>query len=180
MHPEARAFVSKVTSELPLRRRVVEIGGRNINGGVREFFPAAEYINTDIEEGKGVDVVADGAEYEPPWEPDTVVCCEVLEHAEQAEAIIANAHRMLRPGGLLILTAAAPPREVHSGWDGGPHLFKDEFYRNVEPDELARWLSIFGARVKVEYDSEHGDIYAVAVKEPTPAPAKPFLDWVEV
>lgn len=181
MHEEARDYVSRIVAELPKRRRIVEIGGRNVNGGIRDLFGDAAYISTDIAAGEGVDVVADGADYTPPWQPDTVVCCETLEHAQRASGIIFNAYHMLAPGGVFIMTAAAPPREVHSGWDGSPWLFDKEHYANITPEALAAWLQRFLV-AEVEYDDIHGDIRAVASKA-RPRTAQDLLkmiDWTEV
>jgi hypothetical protein len=71
---------------------VVEIGGRNVNGSVRELFhPECAYLSTDIAPGDGVDIVADGASLSLDIAADLVVCCEVLEHASNADAVVAIA-----------------------------------------------------------------------------------------
>ena len=85
MHPEARAFTRGQAATCLPRAALVDLGARDFNGGVRDLFPdAASYVGVDLAPGAGVDVVADapptGAQAgEPP--PETVVCCEVLEHA---------------------------------------------------------------------------------------------------
>jgi hypothetical protein len=186
-------YVARVLRTLPPRTKVVEIGSHIINGTIRMAFavtaPEADYIGIDTEPGNGVDVVAGGEEYTPPWPPDTVVCCEVLEHTPAAEAICWNAHRMLAAGGVFIVTAAAPPRKPHRSdatlpraalmlqgkfdaetvqraianvpedWDT-PY---DEFYRNVTPDLLYEWLKPFSA-ISVEYNDRHGTVMALARK----------------
>lgn len=180
MHDEARDYVSRMVAALPTPRRVVEIGGRNINGGVRDLFgDDCTYICTDIEAGEGVDVVADGGTYTPPWAPDIVVCCEVLEHAPNAHAIITNAHRMLAPGGAFIVSAAAPPRAVHSGWDGQEWLFDGEHYANITEKELTAWCYPLFDSVTVEYDAAHGDVRALAIRA-TVMDTRPYLAWEEV
>lgn len=179
MHDEARDYVSRMVAALPQRRRVVEIGGRNVNGGVLDLFGECEYICTDIEAGEGVSVVTDGATYVPPWAPDTVVCCEVLEHAANAHAIVINAHRMLAAGGVFIVTAAAPPRAEHSGYDGQPWLFEGEHYANITEQELTDWCYPLFASLTVEYDSEHGDIRTLAIKAQE-LRTDTYINWEEV
>src|SRR5262249_32046337 len=110
-------------------RTVLEIGSWDVNGSVRRLFAGATYLGVDIVPGPGVDVVADGASFAPEHPPDCVVCTEVLEHTLRAEAIVANAHRMLAPGGVLVLTAAWAGRLPHSAVDGG-RLRPREFYSN--------------------------------------------------
>jgi SAM-dependent methyltransferase len=153
MHPEARAWVAQHATE----GRTLEIGSRDINGGVRDLF-ADDYTALDLIDGPGVDVVADVTTYKPKTKYDVIVCCEVLEHTDAD--IIAAAHRLLRPGGRLILTAAGPTRTPHSAVDGGP-LRPDEFYRNVEPTDLARSLADWR---DVTIDELGPDIRAVATK----------------
>lgn len=161
MHAEAFGWVQRQIAQLPPRRRVVELGGRDINGSIRQLFVGSAYTAVDIAPGPGVDVVADGATFRPEVQPDTVVTCETLEHAEAAEAIVRNAHAMLAPGGVLVLTCASTGRPPHSGIDGGA-VRPGEHYANVAPDELEAWLSEFSSRV-VEYDPR-GDVYALAIK----------------
>src|SRR5262245_62083953 len=127
MHLEAYAFVQGMAHERP-RGPVLEIGGRNINGTVRGLFVGDPYCAIDLTPGPGVDVVADGASFAPLAAPACIVCCEVLEHTGAAAAIVRNAHRILRPGGILLLTAAGPGREPHSAIDGGD-LRPGEYYQ---------------------------------------------------
>lgn len=162
MHSEAYAFVRVVASQLLAPRRyVVEIGSRNVNGSVRDLFLGAAYTGIDVQPGPGVDVVVAGEAFRPAARPDTVICCEVFEHTDAADAIIANAHRMLQPGGVFIATMAGTGRGPHSAVDGGP-LRDGEFYRNVEAEQLRQWLDSFPKKALQE---KAGDLYCVAWKD---------------
>lgn len=160
MHQAARWWVEQWRG--PDVDGVLEFGGRDVNGGVRDVWPeAARYVGVDVQPGPGVDVVGDAGTVDcghGMW--DVVVCCEVLEHVddETAEAICANAWVHLRDGGRLIVTAAGPGRVPHSAIDGGP-LRPGESYRNVDRVMLGRWLSPFASSLIVEAD---GDVRAVA------------------
>jgi SAM-dependent methyltransferase len=163
MHAAAYGFVLRIVRDLPtVPLRVVEIGAREINGSLRPLFPGCRYTGVDIEKGDGVDVVADGATWLPDEPADVVVCCEVLEHAPQAEAVVANLLRMVRPGGLLIITAAGPGRAAHSGVDGGPPR-EGEHYRNIPPEELVGWLAGLPI-LNLEADQIWGDVRAMGRK----------------
>jgi SAM-dependent methyltransferase len=173
MHPDAYAAVARLRTKPAFR--VFEVGSLNINGSVRTLFPGAEYHGIDRVEGPDVDAVGDGATYVPPFEPDTIVCCEVLEHADQPKAIIEHLASVLARGGTLIVTCAGPGRAPHSGVDGG-RLKNGEHYANIMPDDLAAWLDDAGLyEVKVEggrgvegarlaRTDKPGDVYAAAVK----------------
>ena len=160
MHPAARDYVAQQVAARGPFGRVLEIGSRDINGVVRDLFGECDYTGLDYMDGPGVDVVADGATYKGPRLFDAVVCCEVLEHTEDAPKIVKNAHRNLRKGGVFIVTTATDPRPAHSAYDGG-ELRDGEFYRNVSRQALQAWLKPF---TDVDVDILGADIRATAVK----------------
>lgn len=168
MHRECYSWFSQQLHALDLRRRIVEIGSRNINGSLRDLWydvqPAPEYVGIDVLPGPGVDVVASGATYQPPWAPDTVLCAEVLEHVPDdiAEDICQNALAMLAPGGIALLSMATDPRAPHSAIHGREELEPGEFYRNVSEASLTNWLRGFEAVTC--YRHPRGDLYACAYK----------------
>lgn len=162
MHAGAFSYVARVVGERGPFARVLEIGGRNINGSVRPLFGDAAYTSLDIAPGPGVDVVADAASWKAPQTFDAVVCCEVLEHTASAPAIVATAGQAVKRGGWVIITAACPPRAPHSASDGGP-LTADEFYANIDPSDLADWLGAIGTH-EVTVDHQAGDVYGWAHK----------------
>lgn len=141
-------------------KNVVEFGGRNINGSVREWIDAGDYLSIDVVDGAGVDLVADAAEWDGDAKYDLVVCCEVLEHTKAVAEILASAGRALRPGGTFVLTAACDPREGHSAIDGA-ELRDGEYYRNLKPADLkVTW----GDVADIEWDRTAGDVRATIVK----------------
>lgn len=159
MHEAARTYVARFATDTPLD--VIEIGSRNVNGGVRDLFPAASWTGVDIIDGPAVDVVADAATWMPDTRADLVVCCEVLEHTADWPRILANAAGMLRSGGRIVVTAAGPTRAPHSGIDGGP-VRPDEHYANLDADELHSELVIAGFR-NVQTETVGADVRATGV-----------------
>jgi SAM-dependent methyltransferase len=161
VHPEARQFVHD-TLHGQFFGLVVEVGGRNINGGVRDLFNYQEYLSIDLEPGPDVDVVGDCREWSPPWPngADLVVCCEVLEHTDDPAGVIAACAGYLALGGRLVVTCAGPGREPHSGHDGGP-VRDGEHYANISPPDLVRWLHDAGIQGSlIEYHAGACDVYA--------------------
>jgi hypothetical protein len=137
MHNGAFNWVLEKAPNIP-NAKVLDIGGRDVNGTVRRIFDTNTYICVDLQSGMGVDVVADGATYVPPWTPDIIVCCEVLEHARCPVDIINHAARLLSPGGWLLLTAATSDRTPHGSNGGG--LDPGEYYLGVSPLSVGAWL----------------------------------------
>lgn len=164
MHMQAWAFVAQAVREQGPFASVVELGGRDVNGSVRDLFAGASYLTVDIVDGPGVDVVADCCTWRADSTFAAVVCCEVFEHESRWCELCATAYSVLEDGGVAILTMAGPGREPHSAVDGGP-LRAGEFYGNVSADELAVALTAAGfAKVAVDGESQYGDTYALAWK----------------
>lgn len=160
MHHEAMQYVSNFATSEPVV--VIELGSRDINGSPRGLFPNATYVGVDVEDGAGVDVVADGCEYVPKRKADVVVCCEVLEHLKQWRRLLNNAGRCCRKGGRVVVTAAGPGRTPHSAVDGG-QVRPDEWYENIEPKALGAALKRAGF-VDVEVAVRGADVQATGVK----------------
>jgi predicted SAM-dependent methyltransferase len=140
MNAACHNVVAQMLATIPPRKAVVEFGSRNVNGDVRDLFKrAGVHEGVDVVEGPGVDVVEDAATYTPDFECDTVVCLNMLEHAPNAEAILANACRILQPGGWLVFSAGGPDWPVH-GANGGD-LLAGEFYQPITEALLRKWTA---------------------------------------
>lgn len=165
MHQQAWQFVRSRVSQHPARQRVVEIGSRNINGSVRSAFDAGvTYWGCDLASGPDVDAVCAGQDADPPFTPDTVVCCEVLEHTPDGCEIITRAFELLGTGGVLLITAAGVGRTPHSAIDGGP-VRDGEYYDNIDESRLRYWLEVAGfERVLIRSNASLSDIYAEGIK----------------
>lgn len=172
MHEGAFRFVADMVNQLEPRRSVVELGSCTVagdwaySGPIRPLFSAARhYLGVDLVAGPNVDQVGNAATWQPKFRQrpiDTVVCCETLEHTPEGEQICANAHNLLSPGGVFIVTAAGEGRDAHSCVDGGPNLQDWEHYENVTRDNLRWWLKPFG--FWMISTATPTDIYALAVK----------------
>lgn len=162
MHPEALAYVKQHAPAEP--GDVAEVGAYNVNGSPRPLFSAAtSYVGFDVRPGRDVDEVRDVSAWKAAPRFDTVVSTETLEHAADPERLLGGMARMLRDGGLLILTAAAPERQPH-GNNGGA-VGAGESYAGVAEKDLRRWLREAGLTVvDLEHHPRRGDLYAVARK----------------
>lgn len=164
MHQEAMTFLKNCAAVLQRPSRVCELGSRDVNGSPREVFQDFRnlYVGVDLRPGPGVDVVADASDWNLGASIlfDLVVCTECLEHAPNAALICDNAFRLLRSGGVFLVTAAGVKRAPHSV--NGDELPEGEFYRNVSEADLSIWLKDFAVVLIQERDGI--DIYALAVK----------------
>jgi len=124
------------------------------------------YTGIDLIGGIGVDIVADAVTYKPPRgdQPDTVVCCEVLEHSPIWVDIVLAAGRVLSDDGILILTCATEPRAPHSAYDGG-EMRPREYYGNVDVLDFANVLFQAGFKQHETNKTSDGDLQCLAWKK---------------
>ena len=92
MRKQVNEIVRIVSESLPKKIKVLEIGSLIVEGqehlSVRKYFPEAEYIGVDMQQGNGVDVVADCIDYcygyyQSGKEFDLILCLDMLEHAKE-------------------------------------------------------------------------------------------------
>jgi SAM-dependent methyltransferase len=145
--------------------RVLDLGGRDINGSVRDLLPAARWTGLDITPGPGVDLVHDAT---LPWPDrwdrfDLVVCTEVLEHVQGWRDLLRTAAQALEPGGpeALFVTCASTDRRPH-GASGELDPPPGEWYANVAAEALQVRLGELFTQMVVEYRTLPGDAYAWA------------------
>lgn len=159
-HAGQRFFVGNLKRHLPQffrQCRVLELGSRDADGSMREWFDHCQYVGVDVLPGKGVDQVVLPAHYAASSETfDTIVCCEWLEHDPLWAETLENARRLLKPGGLLIVAAASAGRARHArcGQDAQPM----DYYRNLGAEDiraLPGWLTHFEAHYLVEDTQSH-------------------------
>lgn len=119
-------FVSRIcTQERISGKRVLEIGSYNVNGSARDViipYGPCEYVGVDQQEQAGyVDLVLGAEEvagYFGMESFDVVVSTEMLEHAKDWKGAVESMKSVLKPGGLLVLTARGPGFPIHAyPWD---------------------------------------------------------------
>lgn len=174
MHEQAFTWLARtvrweVLPEFASPPRVLEVGSLDVNGSPRALFPDSEYVGVDRVAGKGVDVICDVADlYTLQGDNiglfDMVVSTETLEHMPLPATLLVSAWQALKPGGFLLLTAAAPPRQPHR-CDGSVGDLRGEHYENIRPDDLRRLLVLCQFTVlDLLHDADHGDVYVLARK----------------
>jgi len=101
-------FLEENLARLPEGASVLNVGAGGEVAGVLAAHAAPRSFRVtslDIDPGRGPDVVGDVAEHDfGDQRFDAVVMCEVLEHVREPGRAIANVHRALSPGGVLILS----------------------------------------------------------------------------
>lgn len=113
-----------------IRGPILEIGSKWYGGTMQSNFrpdlPGREYVGTDLEEGRDVDVVCDITKTDEVRDRlgvsrfHTVICLSVLEHCWQPFWAAQNIASVMAPGGILFLSVPFVWRQ---------HGFPNDFWR---------------------------------------------------
>lgn len=175
-HYQQLKFVGVVKHALPSyfsNTRVLEVGSWDRNGSVRKFFENCEYTGADVAPGPGVDLVMPGEAVDlPDGSLDVAISAECFEHNPKWRETFTNMHRMLRPGGLCLVTCAAVGRGEHGtsriARDSSLTALKgdDDYYANLRRSDYERGFDLprMFADHKVFYNKYFRDIYFVGIK----------------
>lgn len=169
-HPEQREFFTELQGEFPemfFDVSVLEIGSLNINGTVRDFFDAKEYVGVDVADGPGVDVVAQGQDLDYADKSfDVAVSAECFEHNPYWLETFDNMIRMSRK--YVVFTCGSTGRPEHGTRAttpaDSPFTVEWDYYRNLdETDFLSNYdFSVFDF-YRFVYNSDSCDLYFVGV-----------------
>lgn len=104
---EMPVFLERLARQLEVRHsgRVLDYG--SADAPYRGFFPASvEFVTADLSGNAEADLAVDGDGTLPlPSESfDAVISTQVLEHVPDPDVYLAECHRVLRPGGRMLLS----------------------------------------------------------------------------
>ncbi len=181
-HKDQLDFVTLVRQCFPSHfedRKVLEIGSMSVNESVRSCFTGGSYVGVDVAPGPGVDQVCQGQLLGYPSESfDTVISCECLEHNPFWVETVSNMFRMVKPGGLVIVSCATVGRAEHgtmrtSTADSSPLSVSIgwEYYRNIPVAEFGRTFGLDGwcDGYVLLPNWQHCDLYFVGLRRPSAA-----------
>ncbi len=170
MHQAAITYCQKVKVKFPDHFKgglVLDCGSHDINGTTRFLFEKGLYIGIDIYPGCNVDITISTKDLCMPNAFDVVISTEMLEHDKDwAESILAMLLN-LRPGGLLLITAAGEGRAEHGTIKCLPKdsPLTNSYYRNVTKKMLLDIIPIDTfSEMAIEYNEEAKDIYLYGIK----------------
>jgi SAM-dependent methyltransferase len=167
MRDHNKAFCRLVAETFDCPGPIYEFGSFQVEGqedyaDLRRFFPGKSYVGCDFREGPGVDRVEDvTATSLPNASVGTVLCIETFEHVFQVWKAFDEVFRILRPGGLFVLTSPFYFRI---------HGYPDDYWR-MTPSCLRRMLAHFGGRLvgAQGHDAVPHTVMSLAAKSPLTA-----------
>jgi SAM-dependent methyltransferase len=155
--------------------RIIEIGSYDVNGNIRKIFDnSKQYIGVDLTEGPGVDLVCSGdkVDYQDGYF-DVAISCECFEHNPKWIDTFSNMIRMVKPGGIVIMTCASTGRKEHGTIRTDPSISPGTFavgidyYKNLTRKDFLQHFHVgelFSSHV-FYYNRRSKDLYFVGYKK---------------
>jgi len=186
-HKEQQDFCLYVRDKFPKRfyeSTVLDVGSLDINGNNRYLFLESKYTGIDIGEGKNVDIVSKGHEYNPGIQYDIVISTECFEHDMHYEETIKNCIKLTKDNGLFMFSCASTGRHEHGTARTTPqdspfsHLVFNEYYKNLTEDDIRKILDIENTFSEFEfiYMPTTCDLYFYGIKKPLSTEALAKVD----
>ncbi|MHC5537897.1 methyltransferase domain-containing protein [Singulisphaera rosea] len=143
MRDHNKAFCQLVAEHFDCPGPVYEFGSYQVEGQVeyadlRTLFAGKDYVGCDMRPGPGVDRVEDvSAITLPDGVAGTVLCIETFEHVFEVRRAFDEVYRILKPGGLFVITSPLNFRI---------HGYPDDYWR-MTPNCLRRMMSTYDLRL---------------------------------
>jgi SAM-dependent methyltransferase len=126
-------------AELPANAIIFDIGSKNARAGYSFGVPPADakVVCVDIQDGPGVDLVADAHDMHAVEDNsvDCVVTISTLEHVHYPVKVVAEIHRILKPGGTVFINVPfifpfhADPDDYYRFSERGIEILCEDFER---------------------------------------------------
>jgi SAM-dependent methyltransferase len=180
MHIEAKNFTLFVKSVVPgafIGKKVIDIGGGDINGNNRHLFTDCEYDANDVMNARNVTIVSKTKDL--PFGSgtfDTIVSTECFEHDPEYKESFLKIYDMLKPGGVFLFTCGGTGRgehgtrrtNIHDNYGAKAGLADMvDHYRNIDEIDLDETLGLDESFSSWDtyYDSTRRDLYFVGIKK---------------
>jgi SAM-dependent methyltransferase len=166
MRDHNKTFCRVVTETFDCPGPIFEFGSYQVEGQVdyadlRALFRGKDYVGCDMRAGPGVDRVEDvSAIGLPDASAGTVLCIETFEHVFEVRRAFDEVFRILKPGGLFVITSPLNFRI---------HGYPDDYWR-MTPNCLRRMLEPYAARL-TGYQGYHKfphSVMGLGLKAPAP------------
>ena len=159
-------FVEAAFAHAGRRERLLDLGC-----GVKPFLPvygryAASSVGIDVEHSphgtQVADKIYDGKNIPyPDGEFDYVFCTEVMEHVPEPAAFLREIHRVMKPGGVLIMTTpflVPLHEEPHDYYrytiHGIRHLLSGAGFSNTQVEPFGEYFAVviaFGVQLQLKF-----------------------------
>ncbi len=184
MRDHNKAFCQIIAKSFDCPGPIFEFGSYQVEGQIdyadlRSVFAGKPYVGCDMRPGPGVDRVEDVSAIKlPDASAGTVLCIETFEHVFEVRRAFDEVFRILKPGGLFVITTPLNFRI---------HGYPDDYWR-MTPNCLRRMLGSYSARVSgfQGYHKFPHSVMGLGFKTPAPldfddrasALINAYTDWL--
>lgn len=180
MHPEARhftLFVRDILYNYFLKKKVLDVGGGDINGNNRHLFNDCDVIVNDVCNAPNVTIISKTKDL--PFENDTfdtIISTECFEHDPEYKDSFLKIYDMLKPNGLFVFTCASTGRDEHGTRRNHPDSSFGtisnienmiDYYKNLTEKDLDDVLCLDNKFIYYDcyYNEKSYDLYFVGIKK---------------
>ncbi len=172
MRQSVKDYLAKILDRFALPEPIYEIGSYRVEGqeefaDLRPYFGGKVYVGCDMRQGLGVDRVENVHHLTMKSNSiGTVLIFDTLEHVEDVHKAIKEIHRVLKPGGVLVMSSVM---------NFPIHDYPSDYWR-FTPNAFQLLLTRFPVR-EVEFDGDPlfpEGIYGFGIKEKA---TNPFLHF---
>ena len=179
MHPEAIHFTTFVKSQFTdyfKDKKVIDIGGSDVNGNNRFLFENCDYSANDVVYAPNVTIVSKTKDLPFPDNTfDVIISTECFEHDSEYTQSFTKIYQMLKPSGLFCFTCASIGRPEHGTRRTTPAvsygtlgMLKDmqDYYKNLTIEDVNQVLNLNSSFVlwRSYYNSSTKDLYFYGIK----------------
>ena len=143
MRDNVRAFIQCAAASFPMDGPIYEFGSYLVAGqeqlaNLRPLFPDRQYVGCDMRPGPGVDRIEDlGHLTLDDGVAGAIICVDTLEHVFEVRKAVDEMIRVLRPGGLMLVSVPL---------DFRIHDYPDDYWR-LTPSCIARLMAPLAATI---------------------------------
>lgn len=175
-HKTQQEWCKKLSEKFPQyfnNVKVLDIGALDINGNNRGLFTDSDYTGLDIVEGKNVDVVSVGHEYNAPMGSfDVILSTNALEHDIHYPKTLNHMVHLLRSGGFMFFTVPYKirvhgtrkhnPKDSPTSQQGGEWA---DYFKILTPQDIRDVLDLDGLFSKYELTHYEIDMVFWGIKK---------------
>lgn len=179
MHKEAIHFINTmkdIFNEYFISKKVLDVGGGDINGNNRGNFNNCEYYCNDVVNSPNVNIVSKTKDLQ--FENnifDTIISTECFEHDPEYEESLKKIYNLLKPNGLFLFTCASIGRPEHGTRKSKPHQSygtiagledMQDYYKNLSEYDINKVLDCKNNFLiyKTYYNTFSKDLYFIGIK----------------
>ena len=179
MHLEAQKFTIFAKSILPdffINKKVLDVGGGDINGNNRFLFENCNYECNDVANAPNVTIISftKDLQFENEYF-DTIISTECFEHDPEYTESIKKIYNMLKKDGLFVFTCASEGRPEHGTsrttiHDSYGTIYNIEnmkdYYKNINPSDIYNIFNVdeLFSSFNFYYNYKSKDLYFIGIK----------------